>query len=162
MPSRQNLRETQGDSHGASHPALFQAQQGAPKTAVTTSEAMDTSVLATGSLYQTWLFVLGEGPQSAMLPWWSVMLPHEAVFETWARAESYPLAVKIAYQGGTLGVASREDRAVVLSSAYSEAAKDLSIRRVVLSGYRLADVLAALFPATPRGSIKYPSLVAGQ
>ena len=35
VPSRQNLRETQGDSYGASRPALFQARQGAPKTAVT-------------------------------------------------------------------------------------------------------------------------------
>jgi hypothetical protein len=83
-------------------------------------------------------------------------------FEDWAREESYPLAVKIAYQGGTLAVATSEDRAVVLSSAYLEAARDLSMRRVVLSGYRLADVLTVLFPAAPRGSITSPNLVASE
>ena len=80
----------------------------------------------------------------------------EKSFDSWARAESYPMAVNIAYQGGTLAVASSEERAVVLSSAYLEAAKELSMRRVVLSGYRLADVLITLFPAEPRGSIAPP------
>ena len=82
----------------------------------------------------------------------------EKSFDSWARAESYPMAVNIAYQGGTLAVASSEERAVVLSSAYLEAAKQLSIRRVVLSGYRLADVLIALFPPEPRGAIRHPHL----
>jgi S1/P1 Nuclease len=75
----------------------------------------------------------------------------EAAFERWAREESFSLAVQIAYQGGTLSVANSEDRAVVLSAAYLEAAKDLSMRRVVLSGYRLADILVALLATTPRG-----------
>ena len=54
----------------------------------------------------------------------------EVAFERWAREESYPLAVRVAYQGGTLAAAFSEERAVVLS------------------GYRLADVLAALLPAS--------------
>ena len=68
----------------------------------------------------------------------------EAAFERWAREESYPLAVRVAYQGGTLAAAISEERAVVLSSVYVARAKQLSVRRVVLSGYRLADVLTAL------------------
>jgi hypothetical protein len=68
----------------------------------------------------------------------------EAAFERWAREESYPLAVRVAYQGGTLAAAFSEERAVVLSSFYVSSAKELSVRRVVLSGYRLADVLTAL------------------
>jgi S1/P1 nuclease len=76
----------------------------------------------------------------------------ELAFERWAREESYPLAVQVAYQGGTLGAAYSEERAVVLSSFYVASAKELSLRRVVLSGYRLADVLAALFPATSGAS----------
>jgi hypothetical protein len=71
----------------------------------------------------------------------------QLVFERWAREESYPLAVKVAYQGGTLAAAYSEERAVVLSSFYVASAKEFSVRRVVLSGYRLADVLTALFAA---------------
>jgi hypothetical protein len=69
----------------------------------------------------------------------------ERAFEHWAREESYPLAVRIAYQGGTLAAAYSEDRAVVLSSFYVSSAEECVVRRVVLSGYRLADVLTALF-----------------
>ena len=68
----------------------------------------------------------------------------ELVFERWAREESYPLAIQVAYQGGTLAAAHSEERAVVLSSFYIESAGELSVRRVVLSGYRLADVLTGL------------------
>jgi len=70
----------------------------------------------------------------------------EAAFERWVREESYPLAVRAAYQGGTLAWASSEDRAVVLSSVYLQNAKELAVARVVLSGYRLADVLSTLRP----------------
>jgi hypothetical protein len=35
---------------------------------------------------------------------------------------------------------------VVLSSFYVESAKELSVRRVIFLGYRLADVSTALFP----------------
>ena len=54
------------------------------------------------------------------------------------------MAVRVAYQGGTLAAAIGEERAVVLSSVYVASAKQLSVRRVVLSGYRLADILSAL------------------
>ena len=68
----------------------------------------------------------------------------ELTFQRWAREESYPLAVRVAYQGGTLAAAHSEDHAVVLSSSYLASAAEWSVRRVVLSGYRLADVLAVL------------------
>jgi hypothetical protein len=73
-------------------------------------------------------------------------------FERWAREESYLLAVRVAYQGGTLAASYSEERAVVLSAAYMDWAKDLSLRRVILSGYRLADVLTALFPPGPQAT----------
>ena len=73
-------------------------------------------------------------------------------FERWAREESYLLAVRVAYQGGTLAASYSEERAVVLSAAYMDWAKDLSLRRVILSGYRLADVLTALFPPGPQAA----------
>ena len=68
----------------------------------------------------------------------------ESSFERWAKEESYPLAVRVAYQGGTLAAATSGERAVVLSSIYVASAKQLSVRQVVVSGYRLADILTAL------------------
>jgi len=71
-------------------------------------------------------------------------LTDKGALERWVREESYPLAIRVAYQGGTLAAASGEDRAVTLSSIYVQSAKELAVRRVVLSGYRLADVLGKL------------------
>jgi hypothetical protein len=70
---------------------------------------------------------------------------NELSFERWAREESYPLAVRVAYQGGSLAAAYSEDRAVVLSSFYVASAEECAVRRIVLAGYRLADVLTMLF-----------------
>jgi hypothetical protein len=85
----------------------------------------------------------------------------ELVFERWAREESYPLAVRVAYQGGTLAAAYDQSHAVVLSSFYVASAKEWSVRRVVLSGYRLADVLTALFPAASEASMTAEGQSAG-
>jgi hypothetical protein len=68
-------------------------------------------------------------------------------FESWTK-ESFEIAVKIAYQNGAFFGTPKETRpncneidAAVLPAGYAKAAGRISDRRIVLAGYRLADVL---------------------
>jgi hypothetical protein len=71
-----------------------------------------------------------------------------AEFDAWAK-ESFEIAVKIAYQNGAfVGTPKRDHRdcnevanAAVMPSGYAKAAGRIGDRRIVLAGYRLADVL---------------------
>lgn len=60
--------------------------------------------------------------------------------EQWAR-ESYRLAVEVAYQNRTLRGGTDRSDGPVLPNGYTDAAKAAAERRIVLAGYRLADVL---------------------
>jgi hypothetical protein len=69
-------------------------------------------------------------------------------FESWAK-ESYEIATKIAYRnGGKIGIPKDESRdclevqaAPVLPAGYIVSASRIADRRIVLAGYRLADLL---------------------
>jgi S1/P1 nuclease len=69
-------------------------------------------------------------------------------FESWAK-ESYEIATKIAYRnGGSIGIpkgASRDCTMVaaapVLTVGYVVSASRIADRRLILAGYRLADLL---------------------
>jgi hypothetical protein len=69
-------------------------------------------------------------------------------FESWAK-ESFQIAVKIAYQNGTVPGTPKGDRkecseivdAKVLPNGYARVAGRIADRRIMLAGYRLADVL---------------------
>jgi hypothetical protein len=67
-------------------------------------------------------------------------------FERWAREESHPLAITTAYRDGRLAGATDKVKAPRLSESYAADARALAARRMALAGYRLADVLRALFP----------------
>ena len=68
--------------------------------------------------------------------------------ETWAK-ESFDIATKIAYQNGALRGTRKGRRrgcreatdAVVLPNGYAGIARKIADRRMMLAGYRLADVL---------------------
>jgi len=68
--------------------------------------------------------------------------------EVWAK-ESFEIATKIAYQNGALRGTPKEQRkdcrevmdAVVLSNGYTAIARKIADRRMMLAGYRLADLL---------------------
>ena len=73
-------------------------------------------------------------------------------FESWAK-ESFEIATKIAYQNGGL-VGSPRDRnkactmvaaAPVLPVGYVVNARRIADRRMILAGYRLADLLKRVF-----------------
>lgn len=67
-------------------------------------------------------------------------------FETWAVKESYLLASKQAYWNGDLAGSSLRTDAPVLPPEYVSNAKAVAERRIVLAGYRLANLLRELFP----------------
>ena len=68
--------------------------------------------------------------------------------EVWAK-ESFEIATKIAYQNGALRGTPNGQRkdcrevmdAVVLSNGYTAIARKIADRRMMLAGYRLADLL---------------------
>ena len=72
-------------------------------------------------------------------------------YESWAK-ESFEIAVKIAYRNGAIpGTPKRELRecselpeANVLPAGYARVARRIADRRVMLAGYRLADLLRGL------------------
>ncbi|HRI88471.1 MAG TPA: S1/P1 nuclease, partial [Candidatus Hydrogenedentes bacterium] len=65
-------------------------------------------------------------------------------FQDWAE-ESFALSKDVAYQNGKL-LGSADNRNVpILSASYREQAKRTAERRIVLSGYRIADLLLTLF-----------------
>jgi len=69
-------------------------------------------------------------------------------FESWAK-ESFEIATKIAYRnGGLIGISRGENMdcamvaaAPVLSVGYVVSARRIADRRIILAGYRLADLL---------------------
>jgi hypothetical protein len=71
-------------------------------------------------------------------------------FESWAK-ESFEIATKIAYRnGGRIGIPKGENMnctmlpaAPVLSAGYVVSARPIADRRIMLTGYRLADLLIA-------------------
>jgi len=74
-----------------------------------------------------------------------------ADFESWAK-ESYEIATKIAYRNeGRIGAPRRGNKdcsiiatAPVLPVGYVSIAKHIADRRIILTGYRLADLLTRL------------------
>ncbi|MCS6849692.1 MAG: S1/P1 nuclease [Gemmataceae bacterium] len=68
----------------------------------------------------------------------------ETDFEKWAKGESFRLACEVAYWNGTLEGSATPANGPVLPPGYVNLAKGVAERRIVLAGYRLADVLARL------------------
>jgi hypothetical protein len=62
-------------------------------------------------------------------------------FEGWARQESFSVAKEHAYRNGQLRGNKDQQHAEVFPADYSATVKPLAERRIVLAGYRLADVL---------------------
>jgi hypothetical protein len=77
----------------------------------------------------------------------------ETRFDAWARQESFSLAKDHAYRNGQLHGSREQDNGAVLPADYIATVKPLAERRIVLAGYRLADVLTQtashLPPAAP-------------
>jgi hypothetical protein len=67
------------------------------------------------------------------------------MFDRWAREESYRLAIRESYRDGRLAGAADKKAAPRLPEDYAANAHALAARRMALSGYRLAEVLRALF-----------------
>jgi hypothetical protein len=70
----------------------------------------------------------------------------ETQFPEWAKAESFALAKTQGYRNGTLQGSADETNGVVLPADYASTTKPIAERRMVLAGYRLADVLKQAFP----------------
>jgi hypothetical protein len=68
--------------------------------------------------------------------------PH---FEAWTQ-ESFKLAVSTAYRKGKIKGGVDKDHGIALPRGYHAAARHVAERRLVLSGYRLADFLRSNFP----------------
>lgn len=64
-------------------------------------------------------------------------------FNDWAVA-TYKIAISRTYLNGTLK-AGKEDDGAVIPSDYKEKSKEVAKRQVVLSGYRISDVMVELF-----------------
>jgi S1/P1 Nuclease len=69
----------------------------------------------------------------------------ETKFDNWAKPESFELAKTIAYRNGTLNGSTDERNGVVLPSDYLSLAQTVAQKRIVLAGYRLADLLAQIY-----------------
>ncbi len=73
-------------------------------------------------------------------------------FDSWAK-ESFEIATKIAYQNGavpgtpktTRGDCTEVVHAAILPAGYVKVAGRIADRRIILAGYRLADLLKRLF-----------------
>jgi hypothetical protein len=65
----------------------------------------------------------------------------ETSFEQWAKQESFSLAKEHAYRNGQLRGSSDQHNGEVFPTDYIATVKPLAERRIVLAGYRLADVL---------------------
>jgi len=65
----------------------------------------------------------------------------EPEFEKWAKSESFPLAKEVTYLGGKLQGNPDPALAPVLPDGYTTRAKAVAERRIMLAGYRLADLL---------------------
>lgn len=65
----------------------------------------------------------------------------ETAFAKWAASESLALAREVAYLDGKLQGSALAETARVLPDGYARKAKAVTERRIVLAGYRLADLL---------------------
>ena len=65
-------------------------------------------------------------------------------FAQWEQ-ESFLLAQEHAYLNGTLSGSPDEKNGAVLPADYAQTVKPIGERRIILAGYRLADVLRQLF-----------------
>jgi hypothetical protein len=65
----------------------------------------------------------------------------ETRFEGWARQESFTVAKEKAYRNGQLRGSKDQQNGEVFPADYIATVKPIAERRVVLAGYRLADVL---------------------
>ncbi len=65
----------------------------------------------------------------------------EPDFEKWAKGESFPIAKEITYLNGKLQGNPDPTLAPVLPEGYTTRAKAVAERRIVLAGYRIADLL---------------------
>jgi hypothetical protein len=65
----------------------------------------------------------------------------ETHFEKWASVESFKLAKDAVYRHGKITGGSELGDAVTLPEDYSHVVKPIAERRIVLAGYRIADVL---------------------
>jgi hypothetical protein len=68
----------------------------------------------------------------------------ETQFEQWARQESFRLAKDQTYRNGQLRGRSDQQNGEVFPADYIATVKPLAERRIVLAGYRLADVLTQI------------------
>jgi hypothetical protein len=68
----------------------------------------------------------------------------ETSVETWAARESFPLAIKAVYRGGTLRGGTSKGAGEPLPPGYLEQAKAVAERQLVLAGYRMAVTLRGL------------------
>jgi len=68
----------------------------------------------------------------------------ETRFEGWARQESFTVAKEKAYRNGQLHGSRDQQNGEVFPADYIATVKPLAERRVVLAGYRLADVLTQI------------------
>jgi methylphosphotriester-DNA--protein-cysteine methyltransferase len=72
----------------------------------------------------------------------------ETSFAQWARQESVSLAQEHVYRNGQLQGSRDAHNGVVLPADYVKSTKPLAERRMVLAGYRLADVLTEIAGAS--------------
>ena len=69
-----------------------------------------------------------------------------ATFESWTIGESHRLAITDGYRAGRLAGAADKRDALRLDEDYAANARAIAARRMTLAGYRLAEVLRAIFP----------------
>lgn len=69
----------------------------------------------------------------------------ETQFNNWAKVESFTLAKQQAYLNGKLVGSSDRSNGKVLPPSYAATVQPVAERRIVLSGYRIADLLDKLF-----------------
>ncbi len=65
-------------------------------------------------------------------------------FNDWATA-TYRIAVEDAYRNGTLEGSNDKEDGVALPNSYSDKAKEIAERQIVLSGYRISDAMIKVF-----------------
>jgi hypothetical protein len=78
----------------------------------------------------------------------------ETSFEQWVKVESFALATTQVYRNGQLRGSRDRENGEVLPADYSATVKPLAERRMVLAGYRLADVLTEIAGASPGTTVR--------
>ena len=69
----------------------------------------------------------------------------ETRFERWARSESFEAAKQHGYRNGTLLGSTNSNNGALLPQGYASNAQDVAVRRAMLAGYRLSDMLQLWF-----------------